>query len=82
MSYLHRVLCPLAFLTISVLLLSGGLDAPPVSGQTGQPNIIQGPFVMAGRSHEPARIEAASQGGLAMLAIVYSPLRAHTKVVS
>ena len=34
MSYLHRVLCPLAFLTIAVLLLFGGLDAAPVCGQT------------------------------------------------
>src|ERR1700687_5864136 len=35
---------------------------------------IQEPFVVAGRSHEPARIAASSQGGLAMLAIVHSPL--------
>jgi len=35
---------------------------------------IQGPFVKAGRSHERARIAASSHGGLAMLAIVYSPL--------
>src|SRR5258707_1202485 len=33
---------------------------------------IQGPFVVAGRPHEPARITASSQGGLAMLAIVHS----------
>ena len=33
---------------------------------------IQGPFVVAGRSHEPARIAASSQGGLPMLAIVHS----------
>jgi hypothetical protein len=43
---------------------------------------IQGPFVKAGRSHEPARIAASSHGGLAMLAIVYFPLRGDTKVVS
>src|SRR5437773_12354557 len=34
---------------------------------------IQGPFVVAARSHEPARIATSSQGGLAMLAIVHSP---------
>src|SRR5439155_8643782 len=34
---------------------------------------IQGPLVVACRSHEPARIAASSQGGLAMLAIVHSP---------
>jgi hypothetical protein len=37
---------------------------------------IQGPFVIAGRSHEPARIAASSQGGLEMLAIVHSRLGA------
>jgi hypothetical protein len=37
---------------------------------------IQGPLVRAGRSHEPARIAASSQGGLEMLAIVHSPLGA------
>src|SRR5689334_17322591 len=34
---------------------------------------IQGPFVVTGGLHEPARIAASSQGGLAMLAIVHSP---------
>jgi hypothetical protein len=42
---------------------------------------IQRPFVKAGPSHEPARIAASSHGGLAMLAIVYSPPRGDTKVV-
>jgi hypothetical protein len=37
---------------------------------------IQGPFVIAGRSHDRARIAASSQGGLAMLAIVHSPIGA------
>src|SRR5438094_10570527 len=34
---------------------------------------IQGPLVVACRSHEPARIAASTPGGLAMLAIVHSP---------
>src|SRR5258708_24665623 len=34
---------------------------------------IHGPFVVAGRSHERARIAPSSQGGLAMPAIVHSP---------
>ena len=34
---------------------------------------IQGPFVVAGRAHGVARIAAASQGGLAMLDIIYFP---------
>src|SRR5260370_10000445 len=34
---------------------------------------IQGPTVIAGRSHEPARITAVSQGGFAIVAIVHSP---------
>src|SRR6266581_5332489 len=37
---------------------------------------IQGPFVVAWRSHGLARIAASSQGGLAMLAMIYCPLGA------
>src|SRR5271155_102643 len=34
---------------------------------------IQGPLVVAGPSHGPARITASSQGGLAILALFHSP---------
>src|SRR5260221_10146572 len=34
---------------------------------------IQGPLVIPGRSHAPARIAASSQGGLAMVAIAHCP---------
>src|SRR2546425_420132 len=41
-------------------------EAAILAGSCERPATTNGPWILAGRSHEPARIAASSQGGLAM----------------